>query len=192
MQPGKLWQAVLGEIELSVSRGNFMTWFKQTQLLSCDNEAAVIGVPNVFIKQQLERKYRDLISATLQKNGLKPQRIDFKIHSAGTRKSSDDPMILDERPAAGNGPATAVATRPAPSPAATGGRGPQTGAHNSGGAPLTHSYRQGSTNATLSRTSSSGRATNWPMPPARPSPPLPAPNITRSFCTAASASAKRT
>src|SRR4051812_42854685 len=90
MQPGSnLWQAVLGEIELSVSRGNFMTWFKQTQLLKYDNEAAVIGVPNVFIKQQLERKYNDLITDTLKKNGVTPERIDYKIHTVTPRKSRD-------------------------------------------------------------------------------------------------------
>jgi chromosomal replication initiator protein len=76
---GGLWQAVLGEIELSVSRGNFVTWFKKTQLVQHTDEAVVIGVPNVFIKQQLERKYNDLILETLKKNGVEPGRIDYKI-----------------------------------------------------------------------------------------------------------------
>src|SRR3954468_22543123 len=105
MQPGSnLWQAVLGEIELSVSRGNFMTWFKQTQLLKYDDEAAVIGVPNVFIKQQLERKYNDLIADTLKKNGLTPSRIDYKIHTVTPRRTADEPvdspiMRMEARPA---------------------------------------------------------------------------------------------
>ncbi len=60
MQSSSLWQAVLGEIELSISRGNFMTWFKQTELLKHDDDNAIIGVPNIFIKQQLERKYSEL------------------------------------------------------------------------------------------------------------------------------------
>ena len=55
----ELWQAVLGEIELTVSRGNFVTWFKNTRLLRDKDNVIVIGVPNVFIKQQLERKYND-------------------------------------------------------------------------------------------------------------------------------------
>jgi chromosomal replication initiator protein len=74
-----LWQAVLGEIELSVSRGNYVTWFKRTQLVQCTDEIVVIGVPNVFIKQQLEKKYNDLIVSMLKKNGLEPARIDYKI-----------------------------------------------------------------------------------------------------------------
>ncbi len=76
------WQAVLGEIELSISRGNFMTWFKNTTLLEMNEDRAVIGVANVFVKQQLERKYHDLITETLQKNGLQPATIVYKIHTA--------------------------------------------------------------------------------------------------------------
>ncbi len=80
MQTTNLWQAVLGEIELSISRGNFVTWFKNTQLLQNDDETVIIGVPNVFIKQQLEKKYNDLIVATLQKNGINPAKVEYKIY----------------------------------------------------------------------------------------------------------------
>jgi chromosomal replication initiator protein len=87
---GNLWQAVLGEIELSLSRGNFVTWFKNTQLLQHSDESAVIGVPNIFIKQQLERKYTDLILDTLTKNGLTPSKLEYKIVSIPSRQSLSD------------------------------------------------------------------------------------------------------
>jgi chromosomal replication initiator protein len=79
MQPGVLWQTVLGEIELSVSHGNFVTWFKNTSLIKHEDDSLVVGVPNIFIKQQLEKKYGDLITETLGKNGVKVSRIEFKI-----------------------------------------------------------------------------------------------------------------
>lgn len=88
MQQDSLWQAVLGEVELSVSRGNFITWFKNTALLRLDDESAVIGVPNVFIKQQLERKYNDLIVDTLRKNGVSAA-VEYKIHSPLTHQKSE-------------------------------------------------------------------------------------------------------
>lgn len=91
-----LWQAVLGEVELSVSRGNFITWFKNTTLLHQDSEAAIIGVPNVFIKQQLERKYADLLRDTLEKNGVKPKELIFKIHTAPAVRNDDEEPILAE------------------------------------------------------------------------------------------------
>jgi chromosomal replication initiator protein len=85
-----LWQAVLGEIELSVSRGNFLTWFKNTSLLRQDEDLVIVAVPNVFIKQQLERKYTELIAETLKKNGVNAQHIEFKIHTAATKPVVDE------------------------------------------------------------------------------------------------------
>lgn len=100
MQNDSLWQAVLGEIELSVSRGNFLTWFKNTELVKSDETTAVIGVPNIFIKQQLERKYNSLISEVLVKNGIKPKSIEYKISSIGPQKSTfDDPTMFGEEAA---------------------------------------------------------------------------------------------
>jgi len=95
MQQETLWQAVLGEIELSVSRGNFITWFKNTALLRLDDDSAIIGVPNVFIKQQLERKYNELITDTLRKNGIESQKVEYKIHSALThQKTKEEPETV--------------------------------------------------------------------------------------------------
>jgi chromosomal replication initiator protein len=117
----RLWQAVLGEIELTVSRGSFVTWFKSTQLIRHKDNILVIGVNNVFIKQQLERKYNQLITDILAKNGVKPQRIEYKIHSGTTlhKKTDDDPVVLS---------ATPVAQTTTVRPAST---------------TLTHTYRQG-------------------------------------------------
>ena len=97
MQNDSLWQAVLGEIELSVSRGNFLTWFKNTELVKSDETTAVIGVPNIFIKQQLERKYNPLIAEVLVKNGVRPKNIEYKISSLSAQKPAfDDPAIFGE------------------------------------------------------------------------------------------------
>lgn len=90
-----LWQAVLGEIEVSVSRASYVTWFKNTSLLRYDNTTLVIGVPNVFIKQQLERKFNSLVSDVLQKNGVNPKVIEYKIHtSSQVHKKVDDEEIM--------------------------------------------------------------------------------------------------
>src|ERR1017187_1513159 len=93
MAQDSLWQAVLGEVELSVSRGNFMTWFKKTTLLRHDGNTVIIGVPNVFIKQQLERKYVDLLRETLKKNGATPGALIFKIQEAARTDESEEPFL---------------------------------------------------------------------------------------------------
>lgn len=91
-----LWQTVLGEIELTVSRGAYVTWFKNTRLLRQKDQALVIGVPNVFIKQQLEKKYNQLIVDTLTKNGFEPEKVEYKIYSSITipKKTEEEPLIL--------------------------------------------------------------------------------------------------
>jgi chromosomal replication initiator protein len=81
MQESGLWQAVLGEIELSVSRGNYVTWFKNTQLMKQKDDVVVVGVPNIFVKNQLEKKFNDLVLEVLAKNGIKPSRVEYKIHT---------------------------------------------------------------------------------------------------------------
>lgn len=62
----ELWQAALGEIELSISRANFITWFKNTTILSREENRVIIGVPNGFSKEWLENKYRNYIIKALQ------------------------------------------------------------------------------------------------------------------------------
>jgi chromosomal replication initiator protein len=91
-----VWQSVLGEIELTVSHGNFVTWFKNTQVLRRDSESMVIGVPNVFYKQQLETKFKPMIVELLEKNGLGSIALEFKTHS-GTipaKKASDNTEVV--------------------------------------------------------------------------------------------------
>ena len=53
----ELWQAALGEIELSISKANFITWFKNTSILSIEDGRVVLSVPNGFAKEWLENKY---------------------------------------------------------------------------------------------------------------------------------------
>lgn len=123
--PGEnLWQAVLGEVELSVSRGNFVTWFKHTSLIRNDQEVVIIGVPNVFIKQQLERKYSELLRDMLAKNGVRPKELLFKIQSTPSVRPTEDDTMLQAS-------SVIVDTARAAAPATT----PHSG--------FAHSYRQG-------------------------------------------------
>ncbi len=63
----KVWQAVLGEMELLVGKANFSTWLKNTGLISLEDEEAVIRVPSAFIKEWLEGKYKKEILNSLKK-----------------------------------------------------------------------------------------------------------------------------
>lgn len=80
-----LWQSVLGEIELSVSHGNFETWFKHTELLNYDDEAVTIGVANIFAKSQFEKKFNSQIVEVLKRNGIDAPRIRYEVKAAKKR-----------------------------------------------------------------------------------------------------------
>jgi chromosomal replication initiator protein len=117
-----LWEAVLGEIELSISHASFITWFKNTHLLKQKDNVIVVGVPNVFIKQQLERKYNQLIVEVLAKNGVQPEKVEYKIHSFSQGLSFDEKEEVEA-------PVLAVAAEPAFASRQSSG--------------LSHNYRQG-------------------------------------------------
>lgn len=61
MEKDQVWNAVLGELEVSLSKANFTTWFRNTQIISIDGETVTIAVPNVFTKEWLEKKYHTQI-----------------------------------------------------------------------------------------------------------------------------------
>lgn len=68
MTNNQLWQAVLGEIELTLSKPNFNTWFKNT-FISLYREAdgeVIIGVPNAFTQAWLQNKYHKAILQAIQ------------------------------------------------------------------------------------------------------------------------------
>lgn len=56
MSNEELWKAVLGELELSISKGEFNTWFKNTSIISHENGRVVISVPSGFAREWLENK----------------------------------------------------------------------------------------------------------------------------------------
>lgn len=62
-----LWKAVLGEIELSLSKPQFITWFKDTFIVSNEAGKVVVGVPNGFSKEWLENKFNNNIINALRK-----------------------------------------------------------------------------------------------------------------------------
>ncbi|MCU0667093.1 MAG: chromosomal replication initiator protein DnaA [Patescibacteria group bacterium] len=81
MQDDTLWQAILGEVELSVTRGSYVTWFKNTKVLRSENDKLVIGVANIFTKQQLETKFKPLLDELVEKYAHPGLRLEFKPHS---------------------------------------------------------------------------------------------------------------
>lgn len=75
----EIWQAVLGDLEVSLSKANFTTWFKDTKLVSVENNIAILAVPNTFTKEWLQKKYQEQILKTLQKFQKEIKEIKYKV-----------------------------------------------------------------------------------------------------------------
>ncbi len=87
MTKEELWKAVLGEMELSLSRANFITWFKNTSITSKEGPVVVVSVPNGFIKEWLENKFHKQILTSL--NGLESNIREIK-YQVGTANIAAD------------------------------------------------------------------------------------------------------
>ncbi|KKT45269.1 MAG: Chromosomal replication initiator protein DnaA [Parcubacteria group bacterium GW2011_GWA2_44_15] len=66
MENEQLWNSVLVEIELAVSKANFNTWFKDTKIIKQDGGVVFISVPNTFAKDWLFNKYHKTILRSLR------------------------------------------------------------------------------------------------------------------------------
>ena len=75
----QLWQAVMGELELSISKASFTTWFKNTSIISIDQEDVIVGVPSGFAKEWLENKYHKFIFNAIQKICPQVKKVTYKI-----------------------------------------------------------------------------------------------------------------
>ncbi len=63
----ELWRAALGELQLAMPKANYDTWFKETYVVSEEDDVFCIGVPNAFAREWLENKYRTQVRASLQR-----------------------------------------------------------------------------------------------------------------------------
>ena len=52
----QLWQTALGELQVGLSRANYDTWFKDTAIISEEDDVFLVGVPNAFAREWLESK----------------------------------------------------------------------------------------------------------------------------------------
>ncbi len=83
----QLWQAILGELEISLSKANFTTWFKNTSILSQEDNKIIVAVPNGFTKAWLENKYHKFIVEALK--NISHGKLTEVFYKVSTQKTKD-------------------------------------------------------------------------------------------------------
>lgn len=84
----ELWQIVLGEIELTVSKANFAAWFKKTAIHGFEDGIILIAVPNNFVKEWLENKFNKTILKIIRSYCENVRSVDYLISEKSLNKLS--------------------------------------------------------------------------------------------------------
>ncbi len=61
----QIWEIALGELQIEVNKPNYRTWLGKTTGLSYEGDQFVIGVPNTFVAEYLDKNQRSLIEKVL-------------------------------------------------------------------------------------------------------------------------------
>ena len=75
----QIWNIVLNQIQLEVSKVNFNTWFKNTHITAFNNSCVTVGSPNQFTKDWLESKYDKTLLRILRSINESVRSVNFVI-----------------------------------------------------------------------------------------------------------------
>ena len=83
----ELWQSVLSEMELQVSRANFLTWLKNSRLVENSDEYITIALPNHFAKEWVETKYDKLILGSVRNFITSVKKVEYVVEGGLVKAS---------------------------------------------------------------------------------------------------------
>ena len=85
----QVWETALGELQIQVSKHNYQTWLEKTLGLSYQGNQFIIGVPNTFVAEYLDKNQRSLIEKTLIGLTHHDIHVLFRIDTKNQPASSD-------------------------------------------------------------------------------------------------------
>jgi len=95
----ELWEIVLSDLELNLSKANFKTWFSNTRILKVKdkNQTVVVGVPTNFSKDWLEKKYhRSILDALQDAMDSKVRKVIYKVAPLKKEKRKKSEPVKSE------------------------------------------------------------------------------------------------
>jgi chromosomal replication initiator protein len=88
----QLWEHVLVNIELSISKANFTTWFKDTYIQRVEEGVVFVSVPNEFAKDWLATKYHRDILNSLRSITDTVRGLEYLVKRDARRKEGERPV----------------------------------------------------------------------------------------------------
>lgn len=106
MNNDQLWEHALHQLELKVSRGNFLTWFRETKIKQRQETVITLETTNPFAYEWLSKKYKPLILEVLKSLDTTIEEVEILVASnTGQRQVARKSMRV-------------VAQKPTPEPVA--------------------------------------------------------------------------
>ena len=81
----QVWQQVLAQLAAQVEPPAYDTWLAPSRLLLLDDGEAVVGVPNVFVRDEFVRTYAAQVEAGLHQHCGQPIALHVIIGSSLSR-----------------------------------------------------------------------------------------------------------
>ncbi len=82
MNNQQLWQAILGSLEISLSKANFNTWFKNTSITERGADFIIVGVPSAFNRDWIAAKYHQEMLKALKSQAPEIKEIRYQLGGA--------------------------------------------------------------------------------------------------------------
>lgn len=87
MDTKELWNNILLEIETSVSKANFATWFRETKISGFEDGIIFLSVPNTFVQEWLMKKFHTLILKLLRQSSESIHTLEYVIKEESKAKN---------------------------------------------------------------------------------------------------------
>lgn len=84
----QLWQAILGSLEVSLSKANFNTWFKNTSIAERGEDYIIIAVPSAFNRDWIAAKYHQEMLKSLKTLAPEIKEIKYQLGAAQTQQNT--------------------------------------------------------------------------------------------------------
>lgn len=98
----KLWEKVLTVVKTETSRGNFITLFKNTALISLEDNTATVAAPSTMIIDLIQKRFFTLIKETLDKetgNNIQVVFVPKTVvgESASEEQQKNAPLFVEQK-----------------------------------------------------------------------------------------------
>ena len=85
----ELWENTLTDLELTLPKATFVTWFRDTHITRLEDGVVYLGVPNQFVRDWLATKYHKMILGSLRALSESIRSVEYVISRSQKRATEE-------------------------------------------------------------------------------------------------------